>query len=106
MLPFCRREETKFARKLGNGGKLGRQHNPPFYNLFTPETTTTGNNEIKGKKQPDSFWASFPRRELPKKPTTRVNIKNLEALVNKHKAKWIQEDIVKANTAETIAGLH
>jgi hypothetical protein len=72
---------------------------PPFYNLFTPETTTTGNNEIKGKKQPDSFWANFPKREQLKKPTTRVNIKNLEALVNKHKAKWIQEDKVKANTA-------
>jgi hypothetical protein len=48
----------------------------PFYNFFTPENKEISINKIQGKKQPDSFWTRFPKRDLPTRPITKVNVKN------------------------------
>jgi hypothetical protein len=48
---------------------------------------------------PDHFWKTFPKRELPDKPTTRVNIRQLEAMIKKHKKGWTAEEKAKAAAA-------
>jgi hypothetical protein len=72
---------------------------PPYYDYFTSEKKDNSVNKIIGKEQPDSFWAGFPHRELPKRPTTRVNIKKLDELVKKHSMNWTLEENTKARRA-------
>jgi hypothetical protein len=53
----------------------------------------------QGKKLPDTFWKNFPTREMLRNPSTRVDIKALEALINKHKHDWSAEEKLKAELA-------
>jgi hypothetical protein len=36
---------------------------PPFCDFLTPENKEISVNNIQGKKQPESFWASFPKNK-------------------------------------------
>jgi hypothetical protein len=48
---------------------------PPFFKDNEYEKENSGNKKALGKTMPDHFWKTFPKRALPDKPTTRVNIK-------------------------------
>ena len=55
------------------------------------------------KKAPKEFWKKFPYRRLPTKPSTRVNVKRLEAAVKKVEKKLTVHQNKKAR--ETIRNL-
>ena len=55
------------------------------------------------KKAPKEFWKKFPYRRLPTKPSTRVNVKRLEAAVKKVDKKLTVHQNKKAK--ETIRNL-
>jgi hypothetical protein len=76
---------------------------PPFFKDNGYEKEDNSNKKVLGKTMPDHFWKAFPKRELPKKPTTRVNVKQLENLIKKHKKGWTAEE--KAKAAAAVASL-
>ena len=42
------------------------------------------------------FWNKFPRKELPKKPKTRINVNNLQKLVNLHSKSLTKTELKRA----------
>jgi len=46
----------------------------------------------------ESFWKNFPRRELPKKAVTRINVKNFGKLVEKYKPQMTRCQTRRAET--------
>ena len=46
---------------------------------------------------PDSsFWSKFPKRDLPLRPSTRINIRNLEKLTNENRDKLTKSELKRA----------
>jgi hypothetical protein len=43
------------------------------------------------------FWEKFPKRKLPQKPATRINVKNLEISVRKVKDKLTKSELKRAH---------
>jgi hypothetical protein len=41
-------------------------------------------------------WSKFPRRDVPKKPETRINIDRLEQLISIHKDKLLVQELARA----------
>ncbi len=39
------------------------------------------------------FWAKFPRRELPARAETRINVKNLEKIVKENSDKMLNSEL-------------
>jgi hypothetical protein len=74
---------------------------PPYFRYIQSERESINNTgeTVQGKKLPDTFWKTFPSREIPKHPSTRVDLKALESLVNKHKYSWTAEEKLKAESA-------
>jgi hypothetical protein len=69
---------------------------PPFFKDSAYENKDISDKKIQGKTMPHHYWKTFPERALPKGPTTRVNIKQLEHLIKKHSKNWISEEKLKA----------
>jgi len=66
-----------------------------------PEIPTLQNYE---SPPPEEFWEKFPKRPLPAKPTTRVNLPMLKARINRAAAGWTIHQKVKARKAiETLS---
>jgi hypothetical protein len=72
---------------------------PPFFANAASETESSSNRIVLGQKMPDEFWEQFPQQELPKHPTTAVNIKKLQFLINKYEKNWTIDKKLKAAAA-------
>ncbi len=65
----------------------------PMFDKKNAEIPTLLNYDQPAK---ESFWAFFPKRELPVKPKSRVNFRNLRHLVRKCKNKMTKFEIRRA----------
>jgi hypothetical protein len=72
---------------------------PPFFENSASETDSSSKKTVLGKKMPDEFLEQFPRRELPQHPTTALNIKKLQSLINKYSKNWMLDKKMKAAAA-------
>ena len=44
-----------------------------------------------------SFWDNFPKRDLPRKPKTKINVKNLRKLIEESKSLLTRTELRRAN---------
>jgi len=45
----------------------------------------------------DSFWSKFPKRDLPKRASTRINVKNFRRIIASHESKLTATEKRRAN---------